>query len=344
MSKPLWVPYLLLCLLVTLVETAPAEEPSTIPKGPRTIQVALDGSGEYRSIQDALDAAGKGDTVFVKAGEYPEDVTIHSKERVKLVGEGIDRVILLGRDRVGVLHVGKWPYGATNIEISNMTINEHGGHAVGMFNGTGIVLRNLKIKGMLFAQQVQDVRVEECDIGGSETTGVQFADSQGAVIGNVIHHSDHGVNVAGKSVVRIERNLITRQLFDAVVVMDHGQATLVNNTLVKNGGGAAFLAKSRSEVRGNVVSLNPVGFTVARTSSVEFSHNALSSERANYQRPGSPPTAAPELAVGSDITGDPGFFDPNGDDFRLRPDSPLLGIDGFPFLGALGPVSSNSTQ
>lgn len=344
MSKPLWGPALFLCLLVTAVGIAPAEETSTISKGPRTIHVALDGSGEFRSIQEALDAAHKGDTVFVKAGEYPEDVTIHSKERVKLIGEGIDRVILLGRDRVGVLHVGKWPYGATDIEISNMTINEHGGHAVGMFNGRRIVLRNLKIKGMLFAQQVQDVRVEGCDIGGSETTGVQFANSQGAVVGNLIHHSDHGVNVAGNSVVRIEHNLITHQLFDAVVVMDDGRAVVANNTLVKSGGGAAFLARSHSEARGNIISGSGVGFTVATTAKVEFSHNALSTTRVPYQRPGNPPMAAPELAVGSDIVMDPGFFDPNADDFRLRADSPLLNIDGLPFLGALGPVTSNTPR
>ncbi|GKS57499.1 hypothetical protein YTPLAS18_10260 [Nitrospira sp.] len=344
MSTSLWAIQLLLSTLLIQVGPSQADEGSSNATGPRTIHVALDGSGEFRSIQEALDVAGKGDTVFVKAGEYPEDVTIHSKERVKLIGEGVDRVVLLGRDRVGVLHVGKWPYGATDIEISNMTINEHGGHAVGMFNGRGIVLRNLKVKGMLFAQQVQDVRVEECDIGGSETTGVQFANSQGAVVGNVIHHSDHGVNVAGNSVVRIERNLITRQLFDAVVVMDDGQALVANNTLVKNGGGAAFLARSHSEVRGNILSGNAVGFTVAPTATVEFSHNALSAIRVPYQRPGNPPTAAPDLAAGSDIVLDPGFFNPNADDFRLRTDSPLLNIGGLPFLGALGPVSSNTPR
>ncbi len=331
-----------LWLLIPFLLAAPAwgqEEPS-VPKGPRTINVALDGTGEFRSIQEAVDRAGKGDTILVKAGAYPEDVTIHSKDSVKLIGQGVDQVIILGKDRVGSFHVGKWPYGATNIEISGMTISDRGGHAMGMFNGKGITLRRLKIKGMLFAQQVQDVRVEDCDIGGSETTGVQFADSQGIVIGNFIHDSDHGVNVAGKSVVRVERNVITRQLFDAVVVMDQGQAVLVNNTLVKNGGGAAFLARSRSQVSGNIVSMNTVGFTVAPSSTVEFAHNALFGVQANYVRPGTPPVPALELAVESNVTVDPGFFDPGADDFRLREDSPLLKIDGHPYLGALAPVKS----
>ena len=141
--------------------------------------------------------------------------------------------------------MSKWPYGATNIEISDMTINEHGGHAVGLFNGRGVLLKRLTVNGMLFSQQVEDARIEDCTIGGSETTGVQFADSQAVLIGNFIHDNDHGVNVAGKSNVRLERNVITRSLFEAVVVNDRAKAVLISNTLVKNGGGAAFWAVAK---------------------------------------------------------------------------------------------------
>ena len=41
------------------------------PLRPRTLVVALDGTGDYVSLQGAVDAAKKGDTVFVKAGHYP---------------------------------------------------------------------------------------------------------------------------------------------------------------------------------------------------------------------------------------------------------------------------------
>ena len=91
--------------------------------GPGTLVVALDGTGDYVSLQEAVDAAKKGDTVFVKAGHYPQDVTIHSKEKIRFVGAGVDQVTILGRDIVvGALHVGKWPYWATDIEISDMPL------------------------------------------------------------------------------------------------------------------------------------------------------------------------------------------------------------------------------
>ena len=316
--------------------------------GPRTIVVALDGTGDYVSLQEAVDTAKKGDTVFVKAGRYPQDVTIHSKEKIKFVGAGVDQVTILGREiLVGALHVGKWPYGATDIEISDMTINDRGGHAVGLFNGQGIVLRRVKINGMLFSQQVHDVRIEDCVIGGSETTGVQFADSEAVLVGNFIHDNDHGVLIAGKSNVRLERNVITRSLFEAVVVSDRARAVLVSNTLVKNGGGAAFLGQSQSEVTGNVVGLNRVGFVIAPSTQTTTSFNAFYNRDGDYLRVGNPNQLAPELKTQSDITGDPYFVDAEHGDFRLRLDTPLLKIGHFPYLGALAPASTairRSTQ
>jgi hypothetical protein len=316
----------------------------TVPAAPRTITVALDGSGDFTSIQEAVDSAKKGDTVFLKPGAYAQDLTIHSKDKIKLVGAGVDQVTMLGRDDlVGVLHVGKWPYGATDIEISGLTINEHGGHALGIFNGKGITLRNLRVKGMLFGQQVQDVRIEDCVIGGSETTGVQFSDSQALLVGNVIHDNDHGVNIAGKSDVRLERNVILRSLFEAVVVNDKAKASLVGNTLVKNGGGAAFLGASQNEASGNVVGLNKIGFLVAPSSRTTTSFNGLFNSEADYMRAGTPNAPAPDLKQDSDVVGDPRFVDAEHDDFRLRSDSGLLNKGQFPFLGALPPVQKLSS-
>lgn len=314
----------------------------SVANGPRTITVALDGSGDFTSIQAAVDSAKKGDTVFLKPGVYPQDLTIHSKEKIKLVGAGTDQVTLLGReDVVGVLHVGKWPYGATDIEITSLTVNEHGGHALGIFNGRGVVLRDLRVNGMLFGQQVQDVRIENCVIGGSETTGVQFADSQAVLVGNFIHDNDHGVNVAGKSEVRLERNIITRSLFEAVVVNDRAKAVLISNTLAGNGGGAAFLGSSQSEVIGNVVGPNKIGFLFGGSGQAKTSFNALYNIEGNYVRLGSPNAPAPELQSALDLTVDPRFVDIEHDDFRLRPDTPLVNKGQFAYLGALPPLGSS---
>ena len=317
-----------------------AQDASASPSvKPRTIIVALDGTGQFRSIQEAIDQAGPGDTVEVRGGEYAEDVTIHSKERIALIGEGTDRVTILGRNRVGSFHIGKWPYGATDIVVSGITVRQHGGLALGIFNGRGIVLHKVKVDGLLFGQQVQDVRIEDSILGGSDTTGVQFADSQAVLQGNFIHDNDHGVSIAGKSDVRLERNVITRNLFEGVVITDDARAILISNTITKNRGGVAFLGRSRSEVSGNIIGLNETGFLVASTSRAMFSYNGMYNTKENYRAAGPPERPAPELQSGSDLTVDPKFVDSNRDDFRLRADTPLVSLGGFSYLGALAPTA-----
>lgn len=301
----------------------------------RVLIVALDGTGQFRSIQDAVDHAANGDTIQIRAGEYHEDVTVHSKEGLRLIGAGVDRVTVHGRNRVGAVHIGKWPYGASDVEISGMTINQHGGLALGVFNGRGISLRGVRVNGPVFIQQVLGVRIEDSMIGGSETTGISLADSQATLVGNVIHDNDHGVTVAGRSEVRLERNVITRSLFEGVVIMDQARSVLISNTIVKNGGGAAFQGRSEGEVSGNIVGLNRRGFLVDPSSRIRFSFNALHNTEGDYLRPGPPPVPAPDLRAASDIHGDPRFVNPEEDDFHLRPDSPLVGLGGFSYLGAL---------
>jgi hypothetical protein len=328
-------------ILLSSVGRRPALSAESTRPLSKSLVVALDGTGDYRSIQEAIDQAGATATIAVKPGHYQEDVTIHSKEGLTLIGAGAELVTVLGRNRVGAFHIGKWPYGATNIEISGLTIKEHGGLALGIFNGRGVVLRDLQVDGLVFAQQVQNVRIERCRIGGSETTGAQFADSQVTLIQNFIHDNDHGVTVAGKSDVRLERNVIIRNLFEGVLVTDQAHVVLVSNTIVKNGGGVAFLGNSHAEVSGNIIGLNKVGVVIAPSSSTILAHNAVYNGENNYLRAGSPHVAAPDLKPASDVILDPKFVDPSQDDYRLGEGTPLTEIGGFSYLGAFPPLNGS---
>ena len=301
-----------------------------------TWNVALDGSGHFTSIQEAIDQAQDGDTVFIKAGSYAEDVTVHSKEGLKVIGEGPERVFLAGLKRVGTLHIGKWPYGATNVEIRGLTVQQHGGLGVGIFNGEGVTLKNLKVNGFVFGQQVQNVHIEDCVIGGSETTGIAFADSQATLIDNLIHDNDHGVSVGGTSIVRLERNVITRSLFEAVLVADQGNATLIQNTLVENRGGVKFQDDATGRVAGNIIDDARVGIAWSARNTVNIEHNGLHNVDVKYQIDGQ--AASPESRAFSDVSLAPMFVAPDRGDYRLQADSPLLNVGEFPYLGALGPV------
>ena len=60
----------------------------------RTIYVDDDGGADYKRIQDAIDNASEGDTVFVYSGTYFEDVKINTS--IVLQGEDKERTIIHG--------------------------------------------------------------------------------------------------------------------------------------------------------------------------------------------------------------------------------------------------------
>jgi parallel beta-helix repeat protein len=321
-----------------LAPVALALEP-TLP--PSVIVVSQDGSGAYQEIQRAIDEAKPGDTIFIKAGSYREDVVVHSKNRLRLVGEARDRVTIHGLKRVGAFRVGKWPYGANDIEIRDLTISENGGLAVGVFNGSRILLSNIRVLGLLYVQQATGVRIEHSLIADSETTGVSFADAEGELTENDIRNNDYGATVSGKSSVRFTGNLIQDNLVAGVVLQGGAKGELVRNTIVKNGSGIVVMDNSQAELIGNIVGANKSGIQIAPQARAHLAFNAVRNDGPDYARPGDPPVSAPDLKAESDIALDPHFVNPAAGDFRLRADTPLVRRGNFEFLGALPPVSSS---
>ncbi len=332
----------LLCLGMPLMSlgNSPSEK-DTERSASQVWQVALDGSGHFTLIQDAIDQAASGDTILIKAGIYAEDVTVHSKEGLKIAGEGPEKVFITGEKRVGSLHIGKWPYGATNVTIQGLTVFQHGGLGVGIFNGSGVYLKQIHVKGMVFSQQVRGVHIEDCVIGESETTGVAFANSTGTLTGNRIHHNDHGIALGGHSEVTLRNNVISHQLFEAVLMTDQATATVIQNTLVRNGGGVAFHDKTTATVRGNIIAYSKVGLLFSPESQTTLAFNALYKNHSHYALQGKPPTPASQRAGKTDVTFVPGFVNFQEGDYRLRQDSLLQNIGDFPYLGASPPVSSS---
>ena len=72
--------------------------------------MSQDGNGDHTSIQDAIDAAGSGDTIRVWEGTYTENVVVD--KRMDLVGNGsgettidgerISDVVRITADRVNI--------------------------------------------------------------------------------------------------------------------------------------------------------------------------------------------------------------------------------------------------
>ncbi|KAK9103205.1 hypothetical protein Sjap_020459 [Stephania japonica] len=110
-----------------LQATSPTQRPNLV--------VAQDGSGNFKTIQQAVNAASKRSgksgrfVIYVKAGTYKENVVVGTKmKNIMLVGDGIGRTIITGSRSVGG--------GATTYNSATLAVDGDG------FIGRGLTIRN----------------------------------------------------------------------------------------------------------------------------------------------------------------------------------------------------------
>ena len=83
--------------------TAIKEQPSNILFNGKTLYVGGDGPNNYTAIQDAIDAAEDGDTIYVYSGIYYENITVD--KTITLQGEDKISTIIDGGETGDVINI-----------------------------------------------------------------------------------------------------------------------------------------------------------------------------------------------------------------------------------------------
>ncbi|KAA0015000.1 MAG: hypothetical protein FE041_01140 [Thermoplasmata archaeon] len=113
MSKVIAIAIGFVLFLPTLLADTPMDKIS----GNRLF-VGGSGEGNYTKIQDAINHASAGDTIFVYAGTYKEILYIYNKRNITIIGEDINNTIIDGNLEGNVINI----YSCKAIKISNFTI------------------------------------------------------------------------------------------------------------------------------------------------------------------------------------------------------------------------------
>ena len=169
------------CILVaTLVVISTF--PSVVSEG-NTIYVDDDGGADYANIQDAVDAASDGDTIFVYSGTYYEHVKINTS--IVLQGEDKEGTIIDAGGSRDAIYVT-----ADNVEITGFSVINSGPY----WPNSGIALnRNEQCI-------VTDNIVSNCFIGIHA-----FITSDVTISMNTVLDSEFGIRIQAS-----KRNIITR--------------------------------------------------------------------------------------------------------------------------------------
>lgn len=169
-----------------------------------TIYVDDGGGANYTNIQDAIDAANEGDTIYVYSGTYSENVVID--KTLTLIGENKANTIISGAvdeaDTItvnGILHVN-----ISGFEIENLAAKGNDNPCVYINNGDYCRVTDCIVKNGGFGIWIKNS--EECTISGNTIQdnglagmSVSIYSNNNNIFSNTFIQNDKGIRIQDNS-------------------------------------------------------------------------------------------------------------------------------------------------
>jgi parallel beta-helix repeat protein len=211
-----------------------------------------DPAADFSSIQEAINAATLGDTVYVRSGHYYEHVLINKP--VNLLGENKTSTVIDGNFTGDVVTVA-----ANNVEISGFTIQN---------SGKRIVIGDLPPPGGPVYEKMCGVYVSGCtgsnisgNIVSNNFVGLYFESCSNILISEnqiVDSYGDCGIIITFSSSVTLSKNKITLNNICGAVVRQCSASTVSENQIVENlqsgmviSFSSRFITVSKNNITGN---------------------------------------------------------------------------------------------
>jgi parallel beta-helix repeat protein len=288
----------------------------------KTWYVNDDGGADFIKIEDAINAAAQGDTIYVYNGTYNEHLIVN--QTLTITGENKQATII----DASLLNAAVIEIDANNVRISEFTIqNGYEGITVTGYNGS-VISNNI-----IAENQFEGIAIEYC--------------RNSTVSDNSIGHNGwDGVFIVNSSNVVLRRNAIITNNISGVKIEDSFDITLNSNTLSNNTFyGLSLENSNHASIVQNTLHMNQnAGVHILNfTSSTFYQNNFLNNTRQ---------TRIDDLSANAWANGVEGNFwsNYNGTDFFSGPGQNDPGSDGigdihyiidsnnqdmYPFMGAI---------
>ena len=245
-----------------------------------TLYVGGSGEGNYTNIQDAIDNATDGDTVYVYSGIYYENVFVN--KLIMLIGEDKDYTII---DCLGIgygitvqgdmIYIGDFSirnchygcmgiiaYSSGNLLIENCNVYKNGESGIELhFDCHDIIINNCSIynnenKG-LSIHGCHDIIVNNCNIYDNELLGIGISESQNITIAecNIDNSSGNSIVAYSSHNVAITDNIISNSSIGIYLLISNNN-DISRNSFFNNG---LFVESSNNNnVNNNIVNGMPL--------------------------------------------------------------------------------------
>jgi len=168
-------------LALLLIAAIGCSDSENTTGGSQLLRVALDGSGDYTSIQAAVDAASAGTTIQIAAGIYSEQVVV--AKSVALFGAGSGTVVQ------DLSPQNPMPDDSTDDSTATILVRDT----------VDVVIRALRVKGPEDGIQVRNaarVVVEEVDASNNGDEGIDVRSSETVLVSGAFDgNADTGILV-----------------------------------------------------------------------------------------------------------------------------------------------------
>jgi parallel beta-helix repeat protein len=288
----------------------------------------LEVPGQYATIQEAIDAATKGDTILVDDGTYdpPADILIEGKWNLSLIGaDWFDRQVVNASFRLidseGILLERFTIHGAVTISCNEGTVLRD--CEISSSGGAGIAVTSCP------GGAYSEVHVTGCRIVENTGAGIEaeLSGGQASFSGNSIHgNGGRGISIL-HSYGSVSGNTIYGNGSDGVRIEDASFAVTANTIAYNSSGGIRIISgigPLTQQIHHNAIASNAgVGISSSYGSNVEIQCNDVwgngPSSQENYGG-----SLADRTGILGNISLDPLFCDPLAGDIRPADNSPLL--------------------
>jgi len=182
-------------LIISVLSITPAKTSGSNLKAiSTTIYVNIDGTADYISIQEAINNATEGDTVYVYSGTYKENAVIN--KRINLTGENKETTVIDGGENEDVVYIC-----VNQVNICNFTIiNSGDSYDAGIkFNSFYTVVTKCIIRNNdygIYLSHSSNNQITDCSILSNDIGILIDCSSNNTITGcNIQSNRDYGVKL-----------------------------------------------------------------------------------------------------------------------------------------------------
>lgn len=200
---------------------------------------------DYRTIQEAIENAAKGDTILIKSGIYYENLLVDKSLTIQ--GENKETAIIIGTGNV------------TRGEQTVITL----------------VAENTKVSGLsIMSQNYSDSKLY--------SSGISVEADNCEISNNIISNTYYGIFCSVQSGITITQNQITSNLKDGIRFCGGSLVTISQNNITKNAKGGIALEGYSITISENQITNNARGIGMGASYSLVFGNNIANNSEFNF--------------------------------------------------------------